>query len=87
MDQKKLVSEINDILKNIDLGADAIYNTNRGFIVSVYLLNDPSEELDDNLLMFSKDLKGVREYAVTENPKELTDAISNKNNIIYSRKR
>lgn len=87
MDQKKLVSEINDILKNIDLGADAIYNTNRGFIVSVYLLDDQSAELNDNLLMFSKDLKGVREYAVTENPKELTDAISNKNNIIYSRKR
>lgn len=87
MDQKKLVSTINGILKNIDLGADTIYNTNRGFIVSVYLLNDPSAELNDNLLMFSKDLKGVREYAVTENPKELTDAISNKNNVIYSRKR
>ena len=80
-----LIKKIKGLMKELNLGVNAIYKAKRGYIVSGYWLSDPDEPLDDCLFMLENGSNKLREYGFTENPQELTDATMKRENVIYSR--
>ena len=78
----EVINKINTILKEMDLEAKSVYKINNQYIVSGCLIKDPTVPLDDCLFLYDDESKKIREYGLTENPKELTKAL---NNPIYYR--